>query len=94
MEFRTLGRSGLKVPGLSFGHATFGGGTEFFRAWGVITARFGIEVPFPPRPPGGTHAKERQRETPGTQNRAISTAASYILEEELVHHAVEGQTSS
>src|SRR6202008_3432124 len=34
MEFRTLGRSGLKVPVLSFGTGTFGGGTEFFRAWG------------------------------------------------------------
>src|SRR6202046_4277881 len=35
MEFRTLGRSGLKVPALSFGTGTFGGGTEFFRAWGA-----------------------------------------------------------
>ncbi|HEY6763987.1 MAG TPA: aldo/keto reductase [Candidatus Sulfotelmatobacter sp.] len=35
MEFRTLGRSGLKVPVLSFGTGTFGGGTEFFRAWGT-----------------------------------------------------------
>src|SRR6202158_5290326 len=34
MEFRQLGRSGLKVPALCFGTATFGGGTEFFRAWG------------------------------------------------------------
>ncbi len=34
MEFRTLGRSGLKVPVLCFGTATFGGGTEFFRSWG------------------------------------------------------------
>ena len=34
MEFRTLGRSGLKVPVLSFGTGTFGGGTEFFKAWG------------------------------------------------------------
>ncbi len=34
MEFRQLGRSGLKVPVLSFGTGTFGGGTEFFRAWG------------------------------------------------------------
>src|SRR5690606_25189794 len=34
MEFRLLGGSGLKVPVLSFGTATFGGGTEFFRAWG------------------------------------------------------------
>lgn len=34
MEFRQLGRSGLKVPALSFGTGTFGGSTEFFRAWG------------------------------------------------------------
>src|ERR1700712_1961747 len=35
MEYRLLGRSGLKVPVLCFGAATFGGGTEFFRAWGA-----------------------------------------------------------
>lgn len=34
MEYRQLGRSGLKVSVLSFGTATFGGGSEFFRAWG------------------------------------------------------------
>src|SRR5215475_8562437 len=34
MEFRQLGGSGLKVPALCFGVATFGGGSEFFRAWG------------------------------------------------------------
>ncbi|MGA3088617.1 MAG: aldo/keto reductase [Terriglobales bacterium] len=34
MESRQLGRSGLKVPVLCFGTATFGGGNEFFRAWG------------------------------------------------------------
>jgi aryl-alcohol dehydrogenase-like predicted oxidoreductase len=34
MEYRQLGGSGLKVPVLSFGVATFGGGNEFFRAWG------------------------------------------------------------
>ena len=34
MEYRQLGRSGLKVPALSFGTATFGGSNEFFRAWG------------------------------------------------------------
>src|SRR5450631_288560 len=34
MEFRQLGHSGLKVPALSFGTGTFGGGTDFFRAWG------------------------------------------------------------
>jgi aryl-alcohol dehydrogenase-like predicted oxidoreductase len=34
MEHRLLGRSGFKVPVLSFGTATFGGGNEFFGAWG------------------------------------------------------------
>jgi len=34
MEFRILGRSGLKVPVLSLGTGTFGGSNEFFRAWG------------------------------------------------------------
>src|SRR4051812_34652081 len=35
MEFRQLGASGLRVPVLSFGTATFGGGNEFFKAWGT-----------------------------------------------------------
>lgn len=34
MEFRQLGGSGLRVPALSFGTATFGGGNDFFAAWG------------------------------------------------------------
>jgi len=34
MEYRRLGRSGFKVPVLSFGTGTFGGSNEFFRAWG------------------------------------------------------------
>jgi aryl-alcohol dehydrogenase-like predicted oxidoreductase len=34
MEYRQLGKSGLKVSALSLGTATFGGGNEFFRAWG------------------------------------------------------------
>lgn len=34
MEYRKLGGSGLMVPALTFGTATFGGGTEFFRKWG------------------------------------------------------------
>ncbi|KAF3361670.1 putative oxidoreductase YajO [Chlamydiales bacterium STE3] len=34
MEYRQLGRSGLKIPVLSFGTATFGGSTEFFKRWG------------------------------------------------------------
>src|ERR1700712_561017 len=34
MEYRQLGAPGLQVPVLSFGTATFGGGNEFFKAWG------------------------------------------------------------
>jgi aryl-alcohol dehydrogenase-like predicted oxidoreductase len=34
MEFRQLGKSGLKVPVLSLGTATFGGSNDFFKAWG------------------------------------------------------------
>ncbi|MES2777391.1 MAG: aldo/keto reductase [Bacteroidota bacterium] len=35
MEYRQLGNSGLRVPVLSLGTATFGGGSEFFKAWGT-----------------------------------------------------------
>ena len=35
MEYRLLGGSGLKVPVLSFGAGTLGGGHEFFDAWGA-----------------------------------------------------------
>jgi aryl-alcohol dehydrogenase-like predicted oxidoreductase len=35
MEYRQLGYSGLKVSALSFGAGTFGGGNEFFDAWGA-----------------------------------------------------------
>jgi aryl-alcohol dehydrogenase-like predicted oxidoreductase len=34
LEYRRLGASGLIVPVLSFGTATFGGGNEFFKSWG------------------------------------------------------------
>lgn len=34
MEYRQLGNSGLRVPVLSFGTATFGGRNNFFKAWG------------------------------------------------------------
>jgi aryl-alcohol dehydrogenase-like predicted oxidoreductase len=35
MDYRQLGRSGLKVPALSFGTGTFGGVNEFFKRWGA-----------------------------------------------------------
>ncbi|WP_437310380.1 aldo/keto reductase [Sorangium sp. So ce388] len=35
MEFRLLGGSGFKVPVLSLGTGTFGGGNEFFKGWGA-----------------------------------------------------------
>jgi len=35
MEYRLLGGSGFQIPVLTFGTATFGGGTDFFRAWGT-----------------------------------------------------------
>ncbi len=34
MEYRNLGRSGLKVPVLSYGTGTFGGSNDFFGRWG------------------------------------------------------------
>jgi len=34
MEYRQFGKSGLKVPALSFGTGTFGGTSEFFKRWG------------------------------------------------------------
>jgi aryl-alcohol dehydrogenase-like predicted oxidoreductase len=34
MEYRRLGGSGLMVPALTLGTGTFGGNTEFFKAWG------------------------------------------------------------
>lgn len=39
MEYRSLGRSGLKVPALSFGTGTFGGQGPLFSAWGDSDAR-------------------------------------------------------
>jgi aryl-alcohol dehydrogenase-like predicted oxidoreductase len=47
MEYRQLGDSGLKVPVLSFGTATFGGGTDFFKKWGstdVAEARKLVDI--------------------------------------------------
>lgn len=34
MDYRLLGNSGLKVSSLCFGTGTFGGGNDFFKAWG------------------------------------------------------------
>ncbi len=39
MEYRLLGRSGFKVPVLTFGTGTFGGKGDFFRAWGDTDAK-------------------------------------------------------
>jgi aryl-alcohol dehydrogenase-like predicted oxidoreductase len=35
MELRQLGASGFMVPALTLGTGTFGGGNEFFKAWGA-----------------------------------------------------------
>jgi aryl-alcohol dehydrogenase-like predicted oxidoreductase len=35
MEYRQLGASGFKVPVLSLGTGTFGGGSDLFKAWGA-----------------------------------------------------------
>ena len=37
MDYRHLGRSGLKVPELCFGAGTFGANNEFFKAWSETT---------------------------------------------------------
>ncbi|MDB6045572.1 MAG: aldo/keto reductase [Gammaproteobacteria bacterium] len=47
MEYRQLGGSGLKVPVLSFGTATFGGVGDFFKAWGstdVLEAKRLVDI--------------------------------------------------
>jgi aryl-alcohol dehydrogenase-like predicted oxidoreductase len=38
MEYRQLGGSGFSVPVLSLGTGTFGGGGDFFKAWGSTDA--------------------------------------------------------
>jgi aryl-alcohol dehydrogenase-like predicted oxidoreductase len=44
MEYRTLGKSGLKVPLLSLGTGTFGGTTAFFQKWGETDATEAIRL--------------------------------------------------
>ena len=44
MEYRYLGRSGLKVPELCFGAGTFGAGNAFFKAWGETTDEEAVEI--------------------------------------------------
>lgn len=39
MEYRQLGKSGLRVPALSFGAGTFGGSGPLFSAWGNSDAK-------------------------------------------------------
>jgi aryl-alcohol dehydrogenase-like predicted oxidoreductase len=39
MEYRQLGGSGFKVPVLSLGTGTFGGGGELFKTWGATDVR-------------------------------------------------------
>lgn len=39
MQYRNLGRSGLKVPVLSLGTGTFGGTNEFFQRWGQLDVK-------------------------------------------------------
>jgi aryl-alcohol dehydrogenase-like predicted oxidoreductase len=39
MEYRQLGESGFKVPVLSLGTGTFGGGGELFKAWGATDVK-------------------------------------------------------
>jgi aryl-alcohol dehydrogenase-like predicted oxidoreductase len=47
MEYRQLGKSGFKVPALTFGTGTFGGKGDFFGAWGstdVAQARRLVDI--------------------------------------------------
>jgi len=47
LEYRQLGASGFTVPVLTFGTGTFGGGNEFFKAWGaadVAEARRMVDI--------------------------------------------------
>jgi aryl-alcohol dehydrogenase-like predicted oxidoreductase len=44
MEYRQLGKSGLKVPELCFGAGTFGASNEFFKAWSETTQEEAIRI--------------------------------------------------
>lgn len=44
MEYRTLGGSGLKIPELILGTATFGGRSEFLSKWGATDVREATEL--------------------------------------------------
>ncbi len=44
MEYRQLGRSGLKVPELCFGAGTLGTNNEFFKAWSTTTDEEAVRI--------------------------------------------------
>lgn len=44
MEYRHLGKSGFKVPVLSFGTATFAGQGDFFKAWGETQVKEAVRM--------------------------------------------------
>lgn len=44
MEYRQFGKSGLKVPALSFGTGTFGGTSEFFKRWGETDVKEAVRM--------------------------------------------------
>lgn len=39
MEYRQLGGAGLRIPVLTFGTGTFGGGNDFFKTWGSTQSK-------------------------------------------------------